>query len=82
MPDCDIPCVGRGPEPDIGGSQFCSHSKSYERTMENSGRYMGDFKHIAGNSHLNSDVPIQYFSWAEYEFMRPPEPKVNKFIRI
>jgi hypothetical protein len=44
--------------------------------MENVGRWKGDHRLIAGNSHLDSDVPIQYFSWAEYQFMQPPIPKV------
>jgi hypothetical protein len=46
--------------------------------MENTGEYIGNKNFIAGNSHLTSDVPIQYFSWAEYDFMRPPIKKVNE----
>eukprot|EP01114_Cavostelium_apophysatum_P018071 TRINITY_DN550_c1_g1_i1.p1 TRINITY_DN550_c1_g1~~TRINITY_DN550_c1_g1_i1.p1 ORF type:complete len:562 (-),score=100.24 TRINITY_DN550_c1_g1_i1:1355-3040(-) len=73
--ECDVPCA-RGSK-EIGGSG-CTHARGYERTMENTGRYIGDQHTIAGNTHRDSDVHIQYYSWAEYEFMRPPRKKTAK----
>jgi hypothetical protein len=38
----------------------------------------GGIRHISANTHLYSDVVMQYFSWAEYDFMQKPEPKVSR----
>ncbi|CAI0447198.1 unnamed protein product [Linum tenue] len=33
---------------------------------------------IVMTTSLSSDVPVGYFSWAEYDIMAPPEPKTEK----
>lgn len=33
---------------------------------------------IVMNTHLNSDVPVGYFSWVEYGIMEPPQHKTEK----
>ena len=50
--------------------------------MENSGRFRGDSNLIAGNSRLDSDVPIQYFSWAEYPLYDPSSTQGDIFFNL
>jgi glycoprotein 3-alpha-L-fucosyltransferase len=33
---------------------------------------------VAMTTSLRSDVPVGYFSWAEYRIMEPPKPKTKK----
>eukprot|EP01119_Soliformovum_irregulare_P004436 TRINITY_DN1543_c0_g1_i1.p1 TRINITY_DN1543_c0_g1~~TRINITY_DN1543_c0_g1_i1.p1 ORF type:complete len:516 (+),score=136.53 TRINITY_DN1543_c0_g1_i1:1328-2875(+) len=74
--ECDIPCVWEGDDPDVGGASSDPHNKRVSMTMENYGTVAhGDSKTINGNTNLLSDVPLQYFSWAEYPFMDPPHAK-------
>lgn len=75
--ECDIPCVGDGSPPDavVGYRQSqCPHIKSIFFTMENSIPPQGAYD-IVANTQLTSDVPLPYFSWAEYNFMNPVKPK-------
>lgn len=87
--ECEIPCVKTAPPPytyvdiglDSGWYRKCPQFKKYVRTMEIAG--IGSEKHrsddfILGTVLLDSDVPVQYFSWAEYDFMDPPAPKVSE----
>jgi hypothetical protein len=75
LSDCPIPCVS-GVD-DISSNLVCPHTKFWSATMENRGSSIGDMKNIYGNSRLHSDVVMQYFSWAEYDFMMPPRPKTS-----
>mmetsp|Transcript_14662 Transcript_14662/g.20431 ORF Transcript_14662/g.20431 Transcript_14662/m.20431 type:complete len:550 (-) Transcript_14662:27-1676(-) len=73
---CDIRCVRHGSSPiDVGGHDNCIHTKTYDFTMENTGRCCGNYRAISGNTKLTSDVPMQYFNWEEYDFMRKPIEK-------
>lgn len=54
---------------------MCQHTKQYFRTMENVKFGKDEPDVVFGDFHLTSDVTVQYFSWAEYDFMRPPKPK-------
>lgn len=89
--ECEIPCVKTAPAPysyvdvglDSGWYRKCPQFKKYIRTMEIAG--IGSETHrsddyILGTVLLDSDVPVQYFSWAEYDFMDPPAPKVSGMI--
>eukprot|EP01119_Soliformovum_irregulare_P019796 TRINITY_DN6339_c0_g1_i3.p1 TRINITY_DN6339_c0_g1~~TRINITY_DN6339_c0_g1_i3.p1 ORF type:complete len:422 (+),score=109.33 TRINITY_DN6339_c0_g1_i3:3-1268(+) len=82
--DCDVPCGSSTDkytdfEP---ASVPCPHTKRYTRTMENTPERSGDDRNIVGDFHLTADVPVQYFSWAEYDFMRPVKPKVEKSMMV
>jgi hypothetical protein len=74
--ECDVPCTGDGsPDAVVGNKQQqCPHIKSIFFTMENSIPAKGSYD-IVANTQLTSDVPLPYFSWAEYDFMRPVQKK-------
>eukprot|EP01117_Protostelium_nocturnum_P020977 TRINITY_DN985_c0_g1_i1.p1 TRINITY_DN985_c0_g1~~TRINITY_DN985_c0_g1_i1.p1 ORF type:complete len:497 (-),score=138.87 TRINITY_DN985_c0_g1_i1:296-1786(-) len=78
---CDIPCsdMGNSAYDDIG-SGTCS--KSVSKTQENTGNHQGNDLLLCGNTRLSSDVPMQYFSWAEYGFMNPPREKTEKSMGV
>jgi len=82
---CDIPCEkpsGNSPA-DIGGTGSCIHQKRFSLTMENIGSLgHGDNHSILSTTRLTSDVPVQYFSWAEYGFMNPPKPKNKDYMMV
>lgn len=46
---------------------------SVDTTMENTGCWKGDSTKICGNTRRSSDVHMQYYSWAEIDFMRPAQ---------
>ena len=37
---------------------------------------IGHLRDIKGTTSLKSDVPLQYFNWDEFDFMKPPLNKV------
>ncbi|PRP80129.1 hypothetical protein PROFUN_12212 [Planoprotostelium fungivorum] len=81
--DCDIPCVGSGDSSHIDiGSGASQCTKSVSKTMENVGESYGDDSRMMGNTKLDADVTMQYFSWAEYNFMRPMQKKVEKSMAV
>jgi hypothetical protein len=72
---CDIPCVGGGPgNADASTSRGGGCSKSIFFTMENQAPAPGSYD-IVANTDLNSDVPLPYFNWVEYNFKNPIKPK-------
>ena len=38
---------------------------------------IGHLREIKGTTSLKSDVPLQYFNWDEFDFMKPPLNKVR-----
>eukprot|EP01116_Phalansterium_solitarium_P018409 TRINITY_DN485_c0_g2_i1.p1 TRINITY_DN485_c0_g2~~TRINITY_DN485_c0_g2_i1.p1 ORF type:complete len:498 (-),score=163.24 TRINITY_DN485_c0_g2_i1:107-1600(-) len=79
---CDVPCHPGSGDISRGAAGRCPHIKAYEFTMENGGRHDGTDQLIAGNTRLDSDVPIQYFSWEEYDFMRRPRNKTAESMMV
>ena len=55
--ECEIECQA------LGGV-------SVETTMENTGCWLGGVGRICGNTRRASDVHMQYYSWADVDFMR------------
>ena len=52
----------------------CDHTKQYSFTMEN--LPLTRTNHLlVGTTSLKSDVPVPYFGWGEYDFMKPPVKK-------
>ena len=80
---CPIRCIGGGlfnAFPDVGidvpmDQLSCPHAKSYQATMENANIETKDPHVIVGTTRLDTEVPVPYFSWAEYDFMNPPQEK-------
>nr|CAG4708570.1 unnamed protein product [Naegleria fowleri] len=84
---CAIRCVGDGAfnaslETDVFVNSIphlmkekCPHTKLYTFTMENVPIQIGSTVKLVGSTKLNTDVPVPYYSWAEYDFMKPPIPK-------
>ena len=52
----------------------CEHTKGYQFTMEN---VPVDKRRelLSGTTQLTSDVPVPYYSWAEYDYMYQPAKK-------
>ncbi|XP_018451885.1 putative fucosyltransferase-like protein isoform X2 [Raphanus sativus] len=87
---CSIDCTfgdssGRAPDAAFGlGNQ--PGSLSILRSMESAQYYPeNDISHarrsgydIVMTTSLSSDVPVGYFSWAEYDIMAPVQPKTEK----
>ncbi|GJP42617.1 hypothetical protein CLOM_g2164 [Closterium sp. NIES-68] len=81
--DCDVPCEFVGEGDDVDGSlTYAVPGKMVLRSMEARSYYPINDPAIARKSHsvvmtvhYDSDVPVQYGSWEEYDIMRPPVPK-------
>ncbi|KAG2385640.1 hypothetical protein C9374_003455 [Naegleria lovaniensis] len=83
---CAVRCVGDGTfnssiETDVFVNNIpsmmkrCPHTKQYTFSMENVAMQMGVAEKLVGSTKLGTDVPVPYYSWAEYDFMKPPVPK-------
>lgn len=89
---CGVGCVFSGSysserKPDAGfGFRGDSETASVLRSMESSHYYpennidvaRGKGYKVIMTTSLSSDVPVGYFSWAEYDIMAPVEPKTEK----
>ena len=78
---CAVRCVGDGAYGGMydvavsgGGSTECPHTKRYSFTMENI-EMSGSDKSLVGTTRLKTDVPVPYYSWAEYDYMYQPAKK-------
>jgi len=70
---CDIPCAGGGKIPDA--SRGTSHQRGacplqYSYTMENVPFLEGRMD-VMGTTSFESDLPMPYMSWEEYDYMTP-----------
>ena len=88
---CDVPCVYNMHEfpyadASLGMSGGCGHVSRVTFSMESVVNYPnlkyetihnGGYS-IAATYELDSDVPLPYFSWAEYNFRKEPLPKTAK----
>ena len=88
---CDIPCVyNRGDlnyaDASLSGPSGCGHTSRVSFSMESVVNYPSlkyESIHstgydIAATYELDSDVPLPYFSWAEYNFRKKPLKKTAK----
>ncbi|CAI5501777.1 unnamed protein product [Closterium sp. Naga37s-1] len=81
--DCDVPCefVSQGDDVDASLT-YAVAGKMVLRSMEARSYYPANDPAVSRGSHsvvmtvhYDSDVPVQYGSWEEYDIMRPPVPK-------
>lgn len=89
---CSVECVFRSSltserKPDAGfGFRGDGETASVLRSMESSHYYpenhiavaRGKGYNVIMTTSLSSDVPVGYFSWAEYDIMAPIQPKTEK----
>ena len=88
---CDIPCVyNRGDlnyaDASLSGPSGCGHTSRISFSMESVVNYPSlkyETIHstgydIAATYELDSDVPLPYFSWAEYNLRQKPKKKTAK----
>ncbi|CAI0557296.1 unnamed protein product [Linum tenue] len=89
--NCSVGCQfgydsNRTPDALFGTLNEKSATVSVHRSMESAQYYPeNDIAKARRNGYrivmttsLSSDVPVGYFSWAEYDIMAPPEPKTEK----
>ncbi|CAI6009807.1 unnamed protein product [Closterium sp. NIES-65] len=81
--DCDVPCEFVSSGDDVDASlTYAVAGKMVLRSMEARSYYPANDPAVSRGSysvvmtvHYDSDVPVQYGSWEEYDIMRPPVPK-------
>ncbi|CAI5475771.1 unnamed protein product [Closterium sp. Yama58-4] len=81
--DCDVPCEFVSAGDDVDASlTYAVPGKMVLRSMEARSYYPANDPAVSRGAysvvmtvHYDSDVPVQYGSWEEYDIMRPPVPK-------